>query len=159
MWANHGRTAKYDHDFEGVNSRLDGLQAAILGVKLQRLDAWTERRRRHAYRYNAALDVPGIITPRELENVKAVYHLYVIRVPAENRDRLRGWLKAAAIDTGVHYPIALPFLNAYRHLGHGVADFPNAVTASQQIVSLPMFAELTEEQMDYVVGRIHECMR
>lgn len=159
MWANHGRTGKYDHDFEGVNSRLDGLQAAILSVKLRHLNSWTERRRRHAYRYTAALDVPGVVTPRELENVKAVYHLYVVRVPADTRDQLRNDLKAAGVDTGVHYPIALPYLNAYRHLGHDAADFPHALAASREIVSLPMFAELTDEQMDHVVDTIRGYLR
>ena len=90
MLANHGRTKKYDHDFEGVNSRLDGLQAAILNVKLRHLETWTERRRANAYRYNEALKGLGVVTPQELDDVRAVYHLYVVRVPNGRRDALAG---------------------------------------------------------------------
>jgi dTDP-4-amino-4,6-dideoxygalactose transaminase len=79
-----------------------------------------------------------------------------VRVPAGRREQFQESLKAAGIDTGIHYPIALPYLNAYKHLGHSEADFPNALAASGEIVSLPMFAELTEEQISYVVGRINE---
>jgi dTDP-4-amino-4,6-dideoxygalactose transaminase len=139
MIANHGRTKKYDHDFEGVNSRLDGIQAAVLNVKLRHIEQWTESRRRHASSYNAALKGTGVVTPEELQNVRAVYHLYVVRVPAGRREAFQEALKAAGIDTGIHYPIALPYLNAYRHLGHTEADFPEALKASKEIVSLPMF--------------------
>jgi dTDP-4-amino-4,6-dideoxygalactose transaminase len=156
MFANHGRSKKYDHDFEGVNSRLDGIQAAILAVKLRYIEAWTESRRQNAYRYNAALRGAGVVTPQELDDVRAVYHLYVVRVPAEQRERFQEALKAAGIDTGIHYPIALPYLNAYKHLGHGPADFPHALKVSQEIVSLPMFPELTEGQIAHVAARVLE---
>jgi dTDP-4-amino-4,6-dideoxygalactose transaminase len=89
MLANHGRTRKYDRDFEGVNSRLDGLQAAILSAKLRHLEDWTERRRQAAYRYNQALTGVGVVTPIELDNVRAVYHLYVVRVPNGRRAALQ----------------------------------------------------------------------
>jgi len=158
MVANHGRTKKYDHDIEGVNSRLDGLQAAILSVKLRHLDQWTENRRRNAYRYNAALKKAGVVTPVELEDVRAVYHLYVVRVPAGRRDEFQESLKVAGIHTGIHYPIALPFLNAYAHLGHSEMDFPHALRASMEIVSLPMFSELSAEQVDYVATRVAEAL-
>jgi dTDP-4-amino-4,6-dideoxygalactose transaminase len=158
MVANHGRIKKYDHDLEGVNSRLDGLQAAILSVKLRYLDLWTESRRRNAYRYTRALKQAGVMTPNELDAVKAVYHLYVIRVPAGFREQFRESLKTAGIDTGVHYPIALPYLNAYRHLGHTETDFPNALKASTEIVSLPMFPELSAEQVDYIAKRVVEAL-
>ena len=158
MVANHGRTKKYDHDLEGVNSRLDGLQAAILTVKLRHLDKWTEGRRRNAYHYERALNGSGVMTPVELADVKAVYHLYVVRVPASRRDQFQASLKAAGIDTGIHYPIALPYLNAYALLGHTEADFPNALKYSKEIVSLPMFAELTAEQIDYIGRRVAEAL-
>jgi dTDP-4-amino-4,6-dideoxygalactose transaminase len=158
MVANHGRTKKYDHDLEGVNSRLDGLQAAILTVKLRHLDAWTEGRRRNAYHYERALKGTGVLTPVELADVKAVYHLYVVRVPAARRDQFQASLKAAGIDTGIHYPIALPYLNAYAQLGHSEADFPNALKYSKEIVSLPMFAELTPDQIDYIGRRVAEAL-
>ena len=157
MFANHGRTRKYDHDLEGVNSRLDGIQAAVLSVKLRHLDEWTERRRENAYRYNAALKRTGV-TPEELDNVRAVYHLYIVRVPADRREKLQEELKAAGIDTGIHYPIALPYLNAYKYLNHKVTDFPHALKASQEIVSLPMFPELTKEQTEHVVSKLREAL-
>ncbi len=154
MFANHGRTKKYDHDLEGVNSRLDGLQAAILSVKLPYLDSWTEDRRRNAHRYNEALEGLKLVTPQEMNDVRAVYHLYVVRVSNGRREKLREFLKAGGIDTGIHYPIALPYLNAYKHLGHTEKDFPESLKASQEIVSLPMFPELTEDQIWYVAGKL-----
>lgn len=159
MWANHGRIQKYDHDFEGVNSRLDGLQAAILTAKLRHLESWTEARRRHATSYNTALERLTVVTPEELEDVRAVYHLYVIRVPASMRAPLQEFLASAGIGTGVHYPIALPRLNAYRHLGYGEEDFPEAVKASHEIVSLPMYAELTDEHIRRVANRLEEFFK
>jgi dTDP-4-amino-4,6-dideoxygalactose transaminase len=157
MIANHGRTKKYDHDFEGVNSRLDGLQAAILSVKLRHLERWTEGRRKNAYKYNALLEgINGVVTPEELADVRAVYHLYVVRVPAGRREQFQESLKSAGIDTGIHYPIALPYLNAYRHLGHTENDFPVALAASREIVSLPMFSELRDAQIEYIARQIKE---
>lgn len=159
MWANHGRVKKYDHDFEGVNSRLDALQAAILSAKLRHLDSWTEARRRNAALYNVALKGLGVATPQELADVRAVYHLYVIRVSAESRTTLHEFFSSAGIGVGIHYPIALPLLQAYRHLGHTEADFPEAVKASREILSLPMFPELTEEQVGTVAARLQEFSR
>src|SRR5262245_11742283 len=154
MFANHGRAKKYDHDFEGINSRLDGLQAAILSVKLDHLDRWTEARRTNAYEYNEALKSLPLATPEEMKDVRAVYHLYVVRVPNGDRDRLRDFLKANGVEAGVHYPIALPHLNAYRHLQHSDSDFPVALKASGEILSLPLYAELTDEQRSIVTQAI-----
>jgi dTDP-4-amino-4,6-dideoxygalactose transaminase len=159
MFANHGRSKKYDHDFEGVNSRLDGLQAAILSAKLRHLEEWTESRRRHAYRFNEDLKGLEVVTPTEIDSVRAVYHLYVIRVPNGRRDCLHEHLRVNGVSTGVHYPIPLPFLKAYRHLNHVAADFPEALGASHQILSLPMCAELTAEQRTYVVEKIGSYVR
>jgi dTDP-4-amino-4,6-dideoxygalactose transaminase len=159
MLANHGRTKKYDHDLEGVNSRLDGIQAAILGVKLRYLDEWTEKRRTNAYRYNKALQGSGVVTPVEMDNVRAVYHLYVVRVPGSRREQLQADLATHGVSTGIHYPIALPYLNAYKYLGHTQADFPESLKASSEILSLPMFPELTEEQVNYVADKIREHVR
>ena len=157
MFANHGRTKKYDHDLEGINSRLDGIQAAILSVKLRYIERWTESRRHNANRYNALLKGKGVVTPEELGDVRAVYHLYVVRVPAEHREAFQESLKAAGVDTGIHYPIALPYLNAYRHLGHTDADFPVAFRTAREIVSLPMFPELTEEQLQHVANAVADA--
>ncbi|MBI5591077.1 MAG: DegT/DnrJ/EryC1/StrS family aminotransferase [Deltaproteobacteria bacterium] len=154
MFANHGRAKKYDHDFEGVNSRLDGLQAAILSAKLNHLDEWTEARRRNAYLYNEFLKNAAVITPKEMEDIRAVYHLYVVRVRDGHREKYQEHLKAAGISTGVHYPISLPYLNAYNYLGHTENDFPEALKASREIVSLPMFAELNAGQIEYIASII-----
>ncbi len=154
MWANHGRVKKYDHDFEGVNSRLDGLQAAILGVKLRHIEDWTERRRTTASLYSDALKDAAVVTPEEIENVRAVYHLYVVRVPDGRRTALQQHLEAHGVSTGIHYPIALPYLNAYRHLGHTPEDFPEALRASIEILSLPIFPELMPEEVDYIADKI-----
>jgi dTDP-4-amino-4,6-dideoxygalactose transaminase len=154
MFANHGRTKKYDHDFEGVNSRLDGLQAAILSVKLRHLDQWSEARRRNARLYNEALAGSGVVTPKEIPDARAVYHLYVVRVPNGRREALQEHLASNGVNTGIHYPIALPYLNAYKYLGHTADDFPEALRASGEILSLPMFPELTGDQVRHVADAV-----
>jgi dTDP-4-amino-4,6-dideoxygalactose transaminase len=154
MIANHGRIGKYDHEIEGVNSRLDGLQAAILSVKLKHLSGWTEARRKNAYLYNKYLAGTSLITPVEIADVTAVYHLYVVRVRKESREKLQSHLNSKGVSTGIHYPIALPNLLAYSYLGHSEKDFPEATKASLEIVSLPMFPELSETQIKYVTESI-----
>ena len=156
MFANHGRADKFGHKFEGVNSRLDGIQSAILSVKLKHLDSWSQMRRENAYLYNELLAGTDVTTPVEIDNVKAVYHLYVIRVDAEKRSAFQDHLKSKGVGNGIHYPIALPNLKAYDYLGHSEDDFPVSTMASGQIVSLPMFPELTEEQISYAVDQIKE---
>jgi len=156
MIANHGRMEKYNHKLEGVNSRLDGLQAAILDVKLRHLPAWTDGRRRNAALYNDYLAGSGVVTPVEIPDVTAVYHLYVVRVPDRRREALQEHLKQSGIATGIHYPIALPNLMAYEYLKHTEADFPEASKASYEIVSLPMFAELKEDQIAFIAEKIRE---
>ncbi len=156
MIANHGRIDKYDHEIEGVNSRLDGLQAAILGVKLNHLEKWTEMRRNNAYSYNKHLAGTDLIAPVEIDDVTAVYHLYVVRVKKELRQKFQDHLQSKGISTGIHYPIALPNLKAYQYLNHTGNEFPEATKASQEIVSLPMFPELSESQIKYVAGVIKE---
>lgn len=152
MIANHGRTEKYDHEFEGVNSRLDGLQAAILNMKLKYLESWTERRRRISAVYGEFLQDSEVVTPVEAPGVRHVYHLYVVRVA--NRDAVQTALKEQRIGTGIHYPIALPNLKAYRYLEHTPEDFPIATRYSKEILSLPMYPELTEGQIEYVCDRL-----
>jgi dTDP-4-amino-4,6-dideoxygalactose transaminase len=156
--SNHGRSAKYNHELEGVNSRLDGIQAAILGVKLKHLPSWTEARRKNAYLYNKYLKDTPLITPEEIDDVKAVYHLYVVRVNAQKRSSLEKFLKSKGIATGIHYPVALPNLKAYSYLNHKESDFPEASKASYEILSLPMFPELTESQIQYVTDNIKEFL-
>ena len=160
MLANHGRVDKYDHKIEGVNSRLDGLQAAILSAKLPHLSAWTESRRKNAKLYNELLTgISSIETPVEAAEVKSVYHLYVIRVKNGLRSQLQQHLKNMGVSTGIHYPIALPALSAYSYLNHRDGDFPTAISASKEILSLPMFPELNEEQIRYTAGIIRESLR
>ncbi len=158
MTANHGRAKKYDHLFEAVNSRLDAVQAAVLKTKLRHLETWTEERRANASLYNELLDGTPVATPHELPNVRAVYHLYVIRVPDGKRDALRSHLADNGIATGVHYPIALPNLQAYSYLGHREEDFPVATRLSKEILSLPMFPELTRSQVEYVAENIRRFL-
>ena len=154
MIANHGRVEKYNHEMEGVNSRLDGLQAAILDVKLRHLPEWTESRRKNAYLYNKHLKDTKLITPVEIDDVKAVYHLYVVRVKKELRRKLQEHLKSKGIATGIHYPITLPNLKAYKYLNYREDDFPEATRASQEILSLPMFPEIEESQIEYISKEI-----
>jgi dTDP-4-amino-4,6-dideoxygalactose transaminase len=156
MFSNHGRIGKYDHEIEGINSRLDGLQAAILRVKLRHLDAWSEARRKNAYLYNEHLKGTDFVTPIEIANVKSVYHLYVLRIEKDLRQKLQDHLKKKGIATGIHYPIALPNLKAYAYLKHNKNDFPEATKASQEIVSLPMYPELEESQIRYIAESIKE---
>jgi len=154
MFANHGRIDKYDHEIEGVNSRLDGLQAAILGVKLKHLPQWSENRRRNAYLYNKYLAGTNLLTPAEISDVNAVYHLYVVRVKKELRQGLQEHLKSKGIATGIHYPIALPNLKAYAYLNHGNGAFSEATKASHEILSLPMYPELEEAQIQGIAEEI-----
>ncbi len=156
MFANHGRVDKYDHEMEGINSRLDGLQAAILGVKLRHLDSWSEARRKNAYLYNEHLKGTDLVTPMEMANVKAVYHLYVVRIKKDQRRKLQDHLKSKGISTGIHYPIALPNLKAYSYLKHNKNDFPEATKASEEILSLPMYPELSESQIKFIAQEIKE---
>ena len=150
---NHGRiTKKYEHEIEGYSSRLDNLQAAILRVKLRYLNKWNESRRENAKKYNELLNnIAGIITPYEAGYAKHVYHLYVIGVEKERRDKLREELKSKGVATGIHYPIPQHLQPAYSYLGYKEGDFPVTEKASQEILSLPIFAELTDEQIEEIV--------
>lgn len=148
-FANHGRISKYDHDMEGVNSRLDGLQAAILNVKLGFLNDWTEKRIQNAGYYKRHLDPKKYGYTIVPETYKHVYHLFVVRVPA--RERILQELAVGGISAGVHYPISLPMLKAYAGFGHKHADFPVSNSMTEQLLSLPMYPELTTAQMDHVI--------
>jgi len=154
MFANHGRADKFGHEFEGVNSRLDGLQASVLAVKLRHLEKWTEARRANAVLYNDLLAGSGLVTPVEIDGVRAVYHLYVVRVDAGRRQALQDHLKSHGVATGIHYPIALPDLKAYEYLRSQKNFSPVASRTCREILSLPMFPELTGEQIDYIAKKI-----
>ncbi|MEW6264259.1 MAG: DegT/DnrJ/EryC1/StrS family aminotransferase [Thermodesulfobacteriota bacterium] len=157
MYANHGRLAKFDHDLEGVNSRLDGLQGAILNVKIKYLEEWIEKRRGHAALYDSLLKgVPDLITPKTDPDRRHVYHLYVVRTA--KREPLRRFLQDRGVATGIHYPLALPNLTAYKHFGHRPEDFPVASRLQDEILSLPMYPELTGAMIEYVAAAIKEFL-
>ena len=152
-FSRHGALGKHDHEIEGINSRLDGLQAAILSVKLKYIHGWTNLRIQHAAKYTELLSPnENIVLPETLEDAKHVFHLYVIR--SDNRDELQESLKENGISTGLHYPTALPYLKAYEYLGHFPDDFPVAYKYSRQILSLPMYAELESS----TIKRISEIL-
>ncbi len=154
-FARHGGLVKGEHEMEGINSRLDGIQAAILNVKLPHLARWTEQRRAVAARYDRLLaDMPGIVRPTQVDGRTHVYHLYVIE--ADDRDALAAALKAGGVPTVINYRRAMPFLPCYDHLGHRPEDFPVAHRLQGRILSLPIYAELSEAQQDVVVARIAE---
>jgi dTDP-4-amino-4,6-dideoxygalactose transaminase len=159
VFARHGGLSKGEHEVEGINSRLDGLQAAVLAVKLKHLPAWTKARQVIAASYDAELRrFQQITTPKVGVAREHVYHLYVIR--HDRRQDLANHLKARGVQTGIHYPVALPFLRAYQYLGHRPEDFPNAYYNQSRILSLPMYPELAETQRAHVVGAIGEfCAR
>src|SRR5215204_4201896 len=146
--ANHGQIAKNRHAFEGRNSRLDGIQAAVLSVKLPHLETWLEARRKNAAIYNELLKDSGLQLPFAPEHSRHTYHLYVVQVP--NREAIQQKLGDDQIETGTHYPTALPFLEAYTHCGFQPSDFSVAHAQMDKILSLPMYAELTEEMIEKV---------
>ena len=153
MFARHGGLKKGDHKIEGINSRLDGIQAAILSVKLPHLAAWTNQRQERARRYSSMLSaVAGVVVPKTAEGREHVWHLYVIR--HEQRDRLSQHLRTNGIETVINYPVALPFLPAYRRFGHLPDHFPQAYTNQSRILSLPIFPEISDEQIAGVVDSI-----
>ena len=154
-FARHGALVKHQHEMEGINSRLDGLQAAVLKTKLPHILDWTVKRREVAAKYNELLFGLGdVIIPSVRENTEHSYHLYVIRT--EQRDELKNYLSEKGIGTAVHYPVALPNMKAYEYLGHSRKEFPIASRYESKILSLPIFPEMTEAQIAYVCLCIHE---
>lgn len=153
MLANHGRTDKYLHRFEGRNSRLDNLQAAILNIKLKHLATWNIQRRKCAELYYENLkNVKDIILPEVISDVFHVYHLFVIRT--DKREKLADYLKSNGIMTGIHYPVGLPYLEAYRYLNHTTQDFPVTHKYQSEILSLPLYPELCENDIKFICDKI-----
>jgi len=154
MLRDHGQARKYYHDVEGYNGRLDAIQAGLLRAKLGHLPRWNTQRRKHAAEYNRLFESTGtaVCQPHEPSWSRAVYHLYVVR--AQDREGLMNHLKKAGIGTGIHYPIPLHLQKAYAHLDYKQGDFPVAEKAAAEIVSLPMFPQLTEEQLHRVVEEV-----
>ncbi len=154
MLRNYGQREKYHHVLRGYNHRLDTLQAAVLRVKLQHLEAWNAARRQHAQRYGELLAHVPVVTPAEADYAESVYHLYVIRV--QDRDGLRAYLHGQGIATGIHYPIPIHLQPAYRDLGYERGDFPVTEEYAGQVLSLPMYAELTPGSIEYVAQAIRD---
>ena len=153
MFANHGALKKHEHEIEGINSRLDGIQAAVLNVKLPHLKRWTAARQTNAAMYREALShISQIKCVDEKPNTKHSYHLFIIL--SEDRDALKAHLEAAGIETAIHYPTPLPLLKAYTSEGYTAADFPHAAKAACQMLSLPMYPELSVEQINYIAESI-----
>ena len=152
MLANHGRLEKYTHKMEGVNSRLDGLQAAILRVKLRYLDEWNSKRRAHADFYLDSLSQSEFVPQTVNANAEPVWHLFVIRVA--EREALQQRLKNEGIATGIHYPVPLHVQPAYEHRQIPVGTLPVTERVASQVVSLPMYAELTQEQLEAVCNAV-----
>lgn len=152
MLRDWGAEQKYHHEIIGYNMRMEGMQGAVLNVKMNHLERWTEGRRAAAERYNALFADSGVQTPVELENRRHVYHVYAIRTP--DRQRWIDELKAAGVATGIHYPFALHRLKAFDFLGYRHGEFPHAEKAAAEVLSLPMFAEITLEQQQIVAEAV-----
>jgi dTDP-4-amino-4,6-dideoxygalactose transaminase len=158
MLRDHGQAKKYYHKVEGYNGRLDALQAGILSVKLRHLATWNEKRKQAARRYDELLSgVEGVIAPFCPEWSRPVYHLYVIRV--QDRQGLQKHLAEAKIDTGIHYPIPLHLQQAYESFGYELGDFPVTEKVALEIVSLPMFPQLSAKQQARIVDEIQRFLR
>jgi dTDP-4-amino-4,6-dideoxygalactose transaminase len=155
MYANHGALVKHQHKIEGINSRLDGLQAAILNAKLPYILQWTEQRISNAAKYDEALkNISQVVTPKVRENTKHTFHLYVVQV--EQREALMAHLKEKGIETVIHYPSPLPSLPCYAYLNTKEEDYKVSSTLQHKILSLPLYPELKEEQITYIADCIKE---
>ncbi len=153
MLRDHGRTDKYLHEYVGVNSRLDTLQAAVLGVKLNHMEEWNEARRAVAAKYDAALgEFPWLTLPAQMPGGRHVYHLYVVR--SDRREELRQHLSDSGIGVGIHYPVPLHLQPAFRALGYGMGDFPVSERLAGSILSIPMYPEVSEALSHRVVQTI-----
>jgi len=157
QFRDHGQNQKYYHSMVGWNARMDGFQGAVLGVKLPHLPAWTDSRRAHAARYQQLLaGAEGIITAHEADYAKHVYHIYPVRVA--NRDAVLAQLKAKDVFCAIHYPVPLHLQQAYQSLGYQLGDFPIAERNAADQLSLPMFAELTDEQLVHTAQALREVV-
>lgn len=155
---NHGQRGPYTHEVEGLNARMDSIQAAVLLLKLRYLDQWNDQRRKHARQYDELLgDIEAVTTPAVMQYANPVYALYTIRV--QNRDRVQAHLRQRGIVTGVYYPVPLHFQPAYRYLGYKENDFPAAETAAREVLSLPLYPELSEGEINHVAESIRDFCR
>ncbi len=154
MLRDWGQTRKYHHDYKGFNYRMEGVQGAILRVKLRHLDTWTDARREHAAYYNELLADTGARIPIQEDDARHVYHVYGVRIP--RRDAVQEALQARDIQTGIHYPIPVHLQKAYRELGYSEGDLPVTEQASMELLSLPMFPELERDQIEEVCDAVRQ---
>ncbi len=152
MLRNHGRTGKYLHDVVGYGERLDTLQAAILHAKLPHLEDWNTARQHHAARYDGLLkELPDVVTPSVMPDARHVYHIYCIQVATERRDEILSALNAKGIGAGIHYPVPVHLQPAMTHRGWNLGDFPIAEAVANSIISLPIYPEMSDAQIDYII--------
>jgi len=158
IFRDHGQGAKYHHRIIGWNSRMDGIQGAVLSVKLRHIDDWNDRRRRVAGWYrNRLTEIDGLALPDERAGARHVYHVYAVR--CADRDRLIDDLKAAGIHCGIHYPVPIHLQDAYAHLGLPGDRFPVSETCAKEMVSLPMYPDLAEDQIEAVCTAVENAIR
>jgi dTDP-4-amino-4,6-dideoxygalactose transaminase len=156
---NYGSEVKYSHPEAGFNSRLDPLQAAVLRVKLAHLAGWNAQRRAAAHRYDELLaGLADVERPRTLEGNEHVFHLYVVRLPEAKRESVLRALHAAGVGAALHYPTPIHLQGAFAHLGHRAGDFPVAEALSRQMLSLPLYPEISSEQQARVVDALAQAM-
>jgi dTDP-4-amino-4,6-dideoxygalactose transaminase len=153
MYANHGSLVKHQHEMPGINSRLDGLQAAILSAKLPHLREWNKKRREHVSTYKKMFSgIKQIICPEERSNTEHTYHVFVVR--AQKRNELKKYLLEKGIETQIHYPVPLPLVKAFAELGGTEKDFPVSSSYMHEILSLPLYPEMETKEIEYVTNSI-----
>jgi dTDP-4-amino-4,6-dideoxygalactose transaminase len=157
MLRDWGAEKKYEHKLKGFNYRMEGIQGAVLRVKLRYLEKWTKDRRSRAALYDSFFADSGILTPTAMPYARHVYHIYAVRIP--NRTETQNVLNRKGIQTNIHYPFPVHLLEAYADLGYKFGDFPNAEKAAKEVLSLPMFAELTDESVEYVAQCLSELVK
>lgn len=157
MLRDWGAEKKYQHVLKGYNYRMEGIQGAVLRVKLKYLEQWTEARRTAAARYDRGFAGSGVATPAAMSHARHVYHIYAIRT--RSRQQWQDALQAQGIQTGIHYPIPVHLLPAYTDLGYKAGQFPHAEQAANEVLSLPMFPELTAQQVETVVQAVRELQK
>ena len=155
----HGQVTRYYHPVVGYNARLDEIQAAVLRIKLKRLDRWNERRREIARLYGSLLEGCGVILPEDPGGQRHVWHIYAIRVPAAKRDPVRAFLADRGIGTGIHYPVPIHLQDAAQFLGSRKGELPVTELIADEVLSLPMYPELTDEQVGQVADAVRSFMR
>lgn len=159
MLRQHGARVKYYHEVLGFNSRLDTIQAAILNVKLKYLDQWNERRRDIANKYNESfMGTDGIKTPKDINDSYSVFHQYTVRILNNKRDELQKKLKEKGIQSMIYYPVPLHLQKIHEHLGYKEGNFPNSEKASKEVLSLPIFPELTENEQNFIIKTVKELL-